>query len=214
MQGSWAERQTRRSNRFATSLERGLLRHGMRRVTSRRRLDAPSTSTQGPKPELQLRASVDCYSHIGASMIAPFGANKCPYECRRPATLSIAYMTKRPGGIDILLNSLAQQTSKDYELIIVDALAPIQRATAIKAMADSLGVNLRCVRGDKRRTRALHHRFGYNNAYRARTHANQRKQTAHTRTSSHAMRARAFIHRLGTRYSAFVLFVCTRAIST
>jgi hypothetical protein len=35
-------------------------------------------------------------------------------------TLSVVLATNRPGVYDIVLNSLAGQTSKDYELIVVD----------------------------------------------------------------------------------------------
>lgn len=36
---------------------------------------------------------------------------------------SIVFVTKRPGGYDVLLEALARQTSQDYELICVDELA-------------------------------------------------------------------------------------------
>jgi len=36
---------------------------------------------------------------------------------------SIAFTTLRPGGYDVLLESLARQTSKDFELICIDTLA-------------------------------------------------------------------------------------------
>lgn len=34
--------------------------------------------------------------------------------------ISVVFITKRPGGLDILLNTLSQQTYKNYELIVVD----------------------------------------------------------------------------------------------
>lgn len=39
-------------------------------------------------------------------------------------THSIIFVTKRPGGYDVLFEAFARQTSKDYELICVDELAP------------------------------------------------------------------------------------------
>ena len=40
----------------------------------------------------------------------------------RPS-LSIVFITKRPGTYDVLLHSLSQQVDKDYELIIIDSLS-------------------------------------------------------------------------------------------
>ena len=65
--------------------------------------------------------------------------------------ISIIYITKRPGGYDILLNSLAQQTSKNYELICIDELANY-RKEKIKTMAEKLNVNLKIVRPGKEKT--------------------------------------------------------------
>jgi hypothetical protein len=45
---------------------------------------------------------------------------------------SIAFTTLRPGGYDVLLESLARQTSKDFELICIDTLAD-KRAHLIRA---------------------------------------------------------------------------------
>jgi len=58
--------------------------------------------------------------------------------CRRPG-LSVVYVTKRPGGYDVLFNSMKQQTSQDYEIIIVDELAPY-RSTRIRHYARELGI--------------------------------------------------------------------------
>jgi len=41
---------------------------------------------------------------------------------------SIVFVTKRPGGYDVLLEALARQTRKDYELICVDELADSRRS--------------------------------------------------------------------------------------
>eukprot|EP00301_Raphidiophrys_heterophryoidea_P012866 c1996_g1_i1.p1 GENE.c1996_g1_i1~~c1996_g1_i1.p1 ORF type:complete len:449 (-),score=73.67 c1996_g1_i1:109-1359(-) len=83
--------------------------------------------------------------------------------------LSIIYITKRPGGYDVLLNSLAQQNHDDplsfvYELICVDELAPY-RAARVYAMADELDVNLVAIVPSK--PKAPQHkdlRFGIYNA--------------------------------------------------
>ncbi|KAF6005208.1 hypothetical protein F1559_002518 [Cyanidiococcus yangmingshanensis] len=61
-----------------------------------------------------------------------------------PPAISIVFVTKRPGGYDVLLNSLAQQTRNsplDYELICVDELAPF-RSELVRTQARELGVNL------------------------------------------------------------------------
>lgn len=50
---------------------------------------------------------------------------------------SIIFVTKRPGGYDVLLEALARQTSKDYELICVDELADSRRSKVAKATIDS-----------------------------------------------------------------------------
>jgi hypothetical protein len=53
---------------------------------------------------------------------------------------SIVFVTKRPGGYDVLLEALARQTNRNYELICVDELAD-HRAHAVKEMAAELQVN-------------------------------------------------------------------------
>eukprot|EP00741_Cyanophora_paradoxa_P003844 tig00000718_g3738.t1 len=58
--------------------------------------------------------------------------------CRKPI-LSIVFVTKRPGGYDVLFNSLAAQTSQDYEIVIVDELAAY-RGTAVMEMAKEKGI--------------------------------------------------------------------------
>ncbi len=76
---------------------------------------------------------------------------------------SIVFVTKRPGGYDILLHALAKQTSKDYELICVDELAP-HRKEKVEEMAEALGVNLVAVTTSKPKTHP-HTRFGIANAF-------------------------------------------------
>ena len=64
-------------------------------------------------------------------------------EGRRKDVLSIVYMTMRPGGYDVLLHSLARQSSQEFELLCVDELAaPGHRSRAgdIRAMANALGL--------------------------------------------------------------------------
>eukprot|EP00960_Hanusia_phi_P019368 571734-Hanusia_phi.AAC.1 len=80
-----------------------------------------------------------------------------------PPLLSIVFVTKRPGGYDILLNALARQTSKSYELICVDELAPF-RAEKVKDMARQLGVNLLAVTMSKPKTHPQTD-FGIANAF-------------------------------------------------
>ena len=64
-------------------------------------------------------------------------------EVARAATAlhSIVFVTKRPGGYDVLLEALARQTNRNYELICVDELAD-HRAHAVKEMAAELEVNI------------------------------------------------------------------------
>jgi glycosyltransferase involved in cell wall biosynthesis len=81
--------------------------------------------------------------------------------------ISIIFVTKRPGGYDMLLNSLAQQSRKsplDYELICVDELAPF-RAELVRAQARELGINLVAIVPSKpRQTRYHSLPFGIYNA--------------------------------------------------
>jgi hypothetical protein len=50
--------------------------------------------------------------------------NKSPRRGPGPEPkLTVVFVTKRPGGYDVLLNSLKAQTSRDYELVCVDELA-------------------------------------------------------------------------------------------
>ena len=75
---------------------------------------------------------------------------------------SIVFVTKRPGGYDVLLEGLARQTSRNYELICVDELAD-HRAHAVKEMASRLNVNLVAVTRSKPKTHP-ETRFGIANA--------------------------------------------------
>ena len=52
---------------------------------------------------------------------------------------SIVYMTYRPGGFDILADSLQNQTLKNYELIIVDDFS-IDRKDVVKSYLEGKGV--------------------------------------------------------------------------
>jgi len=52
---------------------------------------------------------------------------------------SILYMTYRPGGFDILADSLQNQTFKDYELIIVDD-HPVDRREIVKKYLEEQGI--------------------------------------------------------------------------
>jgi glycosyltransferase involved in cell wall biosynthesis len=84
-----------------------------------------------------------------------------------PPAISIIFVTKRPGGYDILLNSLAQQTRKsplDYEVICVDELAPF-RSELVREQARALGVNLVAIVPSKPRQSRYHSLpFGIYNA--------------------------------------------------
>jgi glycosyltransferase involved in cell wall biosynthesis len=76
---------------------------------------------------------------------------------------TIVFVTKRPGGYDILLHSLSKQSNKNYELICVDELAP-HRKGKVQEMAEALGVNLVAVTTSKPKTHS-HTRFGIANAF-------------------------------------------------
>jgi len=52
---------------------------------------------------------------------------------------SIVYTTYRPGGLDILADSLKNQTMKDYELIIVDD-HPVDRSKMVKDYLEKQGI--------------------------------------------------------------------------
>jgi len=75
---------------------------------------------------------------------------------------SIVFVTKRPGGYDVLLEGLARQTVRNYELICVDELAD-HRAHAAKEMAARLQVNLVAITRSKPKTHP-ETRFGIANA--------------------------------------------------
>ena len=75
---------------------------------------------------------------------------------------SIVFVTKRPGGYDVLLEALARQTDRNYELICVDELAD-HRAHSVKQMAAQLQVNLVAITRSKPKTHP-ETRFGIANA--------------------------------------------------
>ena len=85
----------------------------------------------------------------------------------KPPFVSVVYVTKRPGGYDMLLNSLAQQARRspaDYELICVDEAAPF-RVEKVREEARRLGVNLVAMVPSKpRQPRYRDLRFGIYNA--------------------------------------------------
>jgi len=70
----------------------------------------------------------------------------------REKILSIVYTTKHPGWYDGLLQGLAHQTSRDFELICVDENAEV-RGDKIKRFAEELGVPLRMVLPGKPRSK-------------------------------------------------------------
>ena len=77
--------------------------------------------------------------------------------------LSVVLFTNRPGVWDIVLHSLAIQSSGRYELIVVDD-ARAERRDAARALARRLGVPLRHVVRSKRKTSAVTSRYGEANA--------------------------------------------------
>ncbi len=78
----------------------------------------------------------------------------------------------RPGGYDVLFESLAQQTSKDFELICIDDTGPLDKSTGVRApperragaiaYARRRGVPLKALVPSKKKVRGL--RFGQCNA--------------------------------------------------
>ena len=77
--------------------------------------------------------------------------------------LSVVVFTNRPGVWDIALHSLAAQSSKRYELIVVDDAKADRREAAI-ALAGKLGVRLKQVVRSKKKTSAASTRYGEANA--------------------------------------------------
>ena len=65
--------------------------------------------------------------------------------------ISIVYVTKRPGGYDILFNSLKQQTYQNYELIIVDDVLD-ERKDKIFKYAKELNIKLKIATKSKEKT--------------------------------------------------------------
>jgi hypothetical protein len=68
--------------------------------------------------------------------------------------VSIILFTNRPGAIDMAFYSLAEQSSQDYELIVVDDSGG-DRRSAMTAFADSLHINLQHVVRSKKKTSAV-----------------------------------------------------------
>jgi hypothetical protein len=77
--------------------------------------------------------------------------------------ISIILFTNRPGGIDLAFYSLAEQDSRDYELIVVDDSSGDRRSSMI-AFADSLQINLQHVVRSKTKTSAVSSSGGEANA--------------------------------------------------
>ena len=75
---------------------------------------------------------------------------------------SIVFVTKRPGGYDVLLEALSRQTNRNYELICVDELAD-HRGRDVEEMAARLRVNLVAITRSKPKTHPRT-RFGIANA--------------------------------------------------
>mmetsp|Transcript_74808 Transcript_74808/g.121557 ORF Transcript_74808/g.121557 Transcript_74808/m.121557 type:complete len:881 (+) Transcript_74808:52-2694(+) len=69
--------------------------------------------------------------------------------------------TKRPGGIDTILNSLALQTNQDFELVMVDELW--EREANLRAKAAELGIHLTALSTSKPKANPL--AFGFQNAW-------------------------------------------------
>ena len=65
--------------------------------------------------------------------------------------ISIVYITKRPGGYDILFNCLKQQEYQNYELIIVDDVLD-ERKEKILKYAFELSIKLKIVTKSKNKT--------------------------------------------------------------
>lgn len=65
--------------------------------------------------------------------------------------ISIIYVTKRPGGYDILFNCLREQTYQNYELIIVDDVLD-ERKDKLLSYAKEKGIKLKIATKSKRKT--------------------------------------------------------------
>ena len=126
--------------------------------------DAASSETSASTAAVSTRTAENACD--GASISShPSDARRTARDAeagRTPPALTVVFVTKRPGGYDVLLNSLGAQTSRDYELVCVDELAS-RRGDAVRAAAAAADVPLaRVVTGkpksDPRR------RFGIANA--------------------------------------------------
>jgi glycosyltransferase involved in cell wall biosynthesis len=96
--------------------------------------------------------------------VAPSEFEIVPPSCLKPGrvALTIVYTTKRPGGYDVVLNALGQQTSRDFELVCVDELAPY-REHQIREMAAARGVTVTFIQ--KSKVPSEKRRYKIQNAY-------------------------------------------------
>lgn len=95
--------------------------------------------------------------------VCKLGWNQCENSNLSHPSVSIILFTNRPGGVDMAFYSLAQQESRDYELIVVDDSGG-ERKSSIVAFADSLNVNLQHIVRSKSKTSAVSARGGEANA--------------------------------------------------
>jgi len=92
-----------------------------------------------------------------ASFVTLFGVPVSDHSPR----VSVLVATKRPGGMDAVLHSLSKQTSKNFELVIVDELW--QREHLIRSRANELGINIRAISTSK--PKGSPQAFGFQNAW-------------------------------------------------
>lgn len=118
------------------------------------------------------RSARDACDGVGAALHPADKARRDKQKNKRkrsragaPPGLTVVFVTKRPGGYDVLLNSLRAQTSRDYELVCVDELAR-ERGDAVRAAAAAAAVPLAAVTVGKPRSpsRPGRRRFGIANA--------------------------------------------------
>jgi len=60
----------------------------------------------------------------------------CRWRCvltRSPVSSAVCVVGGRPGGYDVLFESLAQQTSKDFELICIDDTGPLDKDSGLRS---------------------------------------------------------------------------------
>lgn len=95
--------------------------------------------------------------------VCEFGGNQSDNSTVSHQSVSIILFTNRPGGVDMAFYSLAQQDSRDYELIVVDDSGG-DRRSFMAAFADSLNVNLQHIVRSKSKTSVVSARGGEANA--------------------------------------------------